>query len=257
MYTFLEFSGSVGYFMNTSSLIKVIKSELKVQGITYLEVARYLKISEAGVKKLFGKDDLTLSKLNSLSQIINIPVMEIMKRAESDEVDVFRFDQKDIQFFLRSPQYFHFFMKLAYEQSTPKKIQEEFNLSNKSLMLYLKKLEDLGLIKRHPHDRTQILGGIPLAIKTTGTDLEKIKYDIALGILERMKKRVDPNLKGAGLFLSNEQVQDFEEKILSIILEYSEKSRSNRKRDKAKSKEYTFMSFLNSESMFNQITEIS
>ncbi|NOT80276.1 MAG: hypothetical protein HOP07_14875 [Bacteriovoracaceae bacterium] len=128
-------------------------------------------------------------------------------------------------------------MKLAYEQSSPKKIQEEFNLSNKSLMLYLKKLEDLGLIKRHPHDRTQILGGIPLAIKTTGTDLEKIKYDIALEILARMKKRVDPNLKGAGLFLSNEQVQVFEEKILSIILEYSEKSRSNRKRDKVKSKE--------------------
>ncbi|NOT80275.1 MAG: helix-turn-helix transcriptional regulator [Bacteriovoracaceae bacterium] len=99
MYTFLAFYGIMGYFMNTSSLIKVIKNELKLQGITYLEVAKYLKISEAGVKKLFGKDDLTLSKLTSLSQIINIPVMEIMKRAESDEVDVFSFDQKDIQFF--------------------------------------------------------------------------------------------------------------------------------------------------------------
>jgi hypothetical protein len=249
--------GKVGYDMNTSSIIKVIKSELKTQGITYLQVAKHLKISEAGVKKLFGKDDLTLSKLNSLSQIINTPVMEVLKRAESDEVDIFTFDQKDIQFFLRSPHYFHFFMKLAYEQSSPKKIQEEFNLSNKSLMLYLKKLEDMGLIKRHPHDRTQILGGIPLAIKTTVTDLERIKYDIALGILERMKKRIDPNLKGAGLFLSAEEVQDFVEKVFSVVLEYSEKSRSNRRKKKIKFQEYTFMSFLNPESMFNQIIEMS
>lgn len=243
--------------MNTSSVIRVIKSELKLQGITYLEVAKYLKMSEAGVKKLFGKDDLSLSKLNSLSQVINISVAEILKRAESDEVDVFSFDPKDIQFFLRQPHYFHFFMKLAYEQRSPKEIQEAYGLSNKSLMLYLKKLEELGFIKRHPYDRTQILGGIPLAIKTIGTDLEKIKYDIALTVLEKMKKRADSHLRGAGLFLSTDEVQDFEEKVLATILDYSEKSRSNRKRDKGKFTEYTFMSFLNSESMFNHIIEIS
>lgn len=242
--------------MNTKSLVKVIKNELKSQGITYLEVAKYLKMSEAGVKKLLTKDDFSLSKLNSLSQLINIPVIEILKMAERDEVDVYSFDPKSIQFFLRHPQYFHFFMKLAYEQKTPKEIQEHYNLSSKSLMLYLKKLEELNLIKRHPHDRTQILGGIPLAIKTIGTDLEKIKYDIALDILEKMKKRVDPKLRGAGLYLSDEDRENFEEKILSVILEYSGKSRTNRKIQKSKFKEYTFMSFLNSESMFNHIIEI-
>lgn len=242
--------------MNTLSIVKVIKNELKSQGITYLEVAKYLKMSEAGVKKLLTKDDFSLSKLNSLSQLINTPIIEILKMAERDEVDVFNFDPKSIQFFLRHPQYFHFFMKLAYEQRTPKEIQENYNLSSKSLMLYLKKLEELNLIIRHPYDRTQILGGIPLAIKTIGTDLEKIKYDIALDILERMKKRVDPNLKGACLYLSDEDRESFEEKILAVILEYSGKSRSNRKNQRSKFKEYTFMSFLNSESMFNHILEI-
>ena len=49
--------------MNTYKVIKVIKTELKKNKITYSQVAQRLEMSEAGVKKLFNKDDISLKKI--------------------------------------------------------------------------------------------------------------------------------------------------------------------------------------------------
>lgn len=256
MYTFYQKCCRLVFIMNPSTLIKSLKSELKSQGLTYTDVGNYLKMSEAGIKKLLSKEDIPLSKLNSLCQLLQISLGDLLKKAESEEEDVITFQQKTINFFLNSPQYFHFFMKLAYEQKSPREIQEQFQLSSKSINLYLKKLEELNLIKRHPFDRMQILGGIPLAINTSGSELERLKYDTALEVLNKMKKSIDPKLRGAGLCLSEDEIGQFEEKILSIILEFSDKSRRNRKRQKIVASEYTFMSFIHRDSMFNLISEL-
>lgn len=242
--------------MNTSSIIKFIKKELKNQQVTYHQLARYLNMTEAGVKKLFGREDISLSKLNSICQLLNLSVSDFLKKAENDDVDVFSFKPKDINFFLNNPHYFHFFMKLSYEQKTPKEIQTQYKLTAKTITTYLKKLEELGLIKRHPLDRIQTMGGIPLAIKTNGTELEKIKYNIAIKILSQMQKNMSPDLKGAGLYLSDAELTEFSTKIQNIIIEYSNKSRVNRKSKSESMKDFTFMSFLSPESMFDCIIEL-
>lgn len=242
--------------MNTSSMIKFIKKELKNQQVTYQQLSSHLGMTEAGVKKLFSREDISLSKLNSICQLLNLSISEFLKKAENDDVDVFSFKQKDINFFLANTHYFHFFMKLSYEQKTPKEIQVQYKLSTKTITIYLKKLEELGLIKRHPFDRVQTIGGIPLAIKTTGTDLEKIKYNIAIKILSQMQKSVSPDLKGAGLYLSDTELSDFTSKIQNTIIEYSNKSRTNRKNKSDSMKDFTFMSFLNADSMFDNIIEL-
>ena len=91
--------------------------------------------------------------------------------------------------------FFHFYMKLAYEQKTPIEIQAEYNLSIKSLNLYLKKLEDLGLIRRHPRDRAQIIGGTPLRVNTSKTELEDIKFDITLKLLNHVRTSNEDNVR--------------------------------------------------------------
>ena len=176
--------------------------------------------------------------------------------AQDNDVESRTFSDKQIKIFLSHQHYFHFYMKLAYEQKKPQIIQSEYNLSTKSLSLYLKKLEELNLIQRHPYDRLHIIGGIPLAIKTTGTELELMKYDIAIEQLKILKDKKSDDLSGAGLFLTDIEKEDLQEKILQTIIEFSGISRTNRKKDNQLAKEYNFMSFINNGSMFHKIIEI-
>ena len=243
--------------MNTYKIIKVIKTELKKNKITYNQVAARLGMTEAGVKKLFNKDDISLKKIESICSLMNVSVLEILKASENEDVDAVKFNDKQVQYFLGHPHFFHFFMKLAYEQKSPVEIQNEFKLTAKSLSLYLKKLEELGLIKRHPKDHNQIVGGIPLALITKGTELENFKFDITQKLLNQLKQNSDQQLKGAGLYLSPEQKDSFVAKTEATILEFSALSRANRKKSaKSNFSDSTFMSFIVNSSMFNEVIEL-
>ncbi len=243
--------------MNTQKIIKVLKTELKKNKITYNQVALRLDMTEAGVKKLFNKDDISLKKIESICELMNVSVIDILKASENDDVESVKFNDKQVQFFLAKPHFFHFFMKLAYEQKSPLEIQSEFKLTVKSVSLYLKKLEELGLIKRHPHNQNQIVGGIPLALITKGTELENFKFDITQKLLDHLKQNSDHQLKGAGLYLSSDQREAFVTKIGSTILEFSALSRGNRKKTAlANFSDCTFMSFVVNTSMFTNVIEL-
>lgn len=242
--------------MNSLKIIQTLKKELKTNGYSYKDTAAHLKISEAGVKKLFSKNDISFNRLEQLCELLQKSTYEIIKISQDNDVDSHTFSEKQIKFFLIHPHYFHFYMKLAYEQKKPQKIQAEYNLSLKSLNLYLKKLEELNLIQRHPYDRLQIIGGIPLAIKTTGTELELMKYDIAIEQLKILKNKKSDDLSGAGLFLMNFEKTKLQEKILKTIIEFSSISRANRKKENSLAKEYNLMNFINDGSMFHKIIEL-
>jgi Mn-dependent DtxR family transcriptional regulator len=180
-----------------------------------------------------------------------------MKMAENENVGSIRFSAKQIAFFLGKPHFFHFFMKLAYERKSPQDIQKEFNLSAKSMSLYLKKLEEIDLIRRHPRDHNQIIGGIPIGIDTKGTELEILKHRIATKLLSGLQGQESSQLKGAGLFLSKEQSETFRERIEATLLDYSSLSRSNRKKtSKSNFSDLTFMSFVTNSSLFNDVIEL-
>jgi transcriptional regulator with XRE-family HTH domain len=243
--------------MNSLKIIQILKKELKSKGLTYKDISTYLKMSEAGVKKLLSKNDISFNRLELLCDLLQKSPSEIIKIAQDNGVESHSFTDKQIKFFLSHQHYFHFYMKLAYEQKKPQVIQSEFNLSNKSLNLYLKKLEELNLIKRHPYERLQIIGGSPLAIKTTGTELELMKYDIAIEQLKILKDKKSDDLSGAGLFLTDYEKEELLEKVLKTIIEFSSVSRTNRKKENQIAKEYNFMAFLNTGSMFDKIIEVN
>lgn len=241
--------------MSSMKIIQTIKKELKSKGVTYKDIALYMKMTEAGVKKLLSKDDISFNKLKLICDLLQISPVDLLSVVDESETETHTFSEKQIKFFLNNKQYFHFFMKIAYEQKNPRVIQAEYKLSAKSLSHYLKALENIGLIKRHPYDRTQIVGGIPLAIKTKGTELEMLKYEIAFEQLQNLKEKKSEALNGAGLFLTDVEKDQFLQKILEVVIDFSTTSRANRKKSNRLAKDYMFMSFLNEGSMFNKITE--
>jgi transcriptional regulator with XRE-family HTH domain len=64
-------------------LVATIKRELKAQGLTYKDVARALKVSEASVKRVFASERFTVARLAEVSQLLGFTLAEMLQESTS------------------------------------------------------------------------------------------------------------------------------------------------------------------------------
>jgi transcriptional regulator with XRE-family HTH domain len=62
-----------------STLISVVKKQLKAQGKTYLDVANTLQLSEASVKRLFAEENFTLQRMEAIAELLGLELSELMQ----------------------------------------------------------------------------------------------------------------------------------------------------------------------------------
>jgi len=242
--------------VNSMALIRNLKSELKKSRISYRDLAKELKITEAGVKKMFTRSDISLARAIEICKILNLSLSDLIEDSANTHRGELRFTDKQVEFFIKNIRYFHFYMKLAYEQKTPMQIQQEHHLSIKSLNTYLKKIEEMGLIRRHPKDRAQIVGGFPMAVNTGGTALEHVKFEIIERLLFRLKTTNEGTLTGAGLFITKQETEELKQKLAEILRDFTLLSSRNRKSRRREATEVSVMVVQTSISMFDGIKEI-
>jgi transcriptional regulator with XRE-family HTH domain len=69
----------------TGGLVDVLKRELKARGITYAQLARSLKLSEASVKRMFSRRDFTLKRLDEICKCTQIDFSELARAVAREE----------------------------------------------------------------------------------------------------------------------------------------------------------------------------
>jgi transcriptional regulator with XRE-family HTH domain len=65
----------------TAQLIATLKQQLKIQGLTYRDVARALKLSEPSVKRLFASGRFSISRLVQVSNMLGYTLAELSREA--------------------------------------------------------------------------------------------------------------------------------------------------------------------------------
>jgi transcriptional regulator with XRE-family HTH domain len=77
-------------------LVATIKRELKAQGLTYKDVGRALKLSEASVKRVFASERFTVARLAQVSQLLGLTLAELLQESTSSlpPLDVLTRDQE-------------------------------------------------------------------------------------------------------------------------------------------------------------------
>jgi DNA-binding Xre family transcriptional regulator len=66
---------------DTSRLVEALKSALKGRDITYSELAKRIKMSEANVKRMFSRHTMTLQRLEDICKAIELDFFELAKLA--------------------------------------------------------------------------------------------------------------------------------------------------------------------------------
>jgi transcriptional regulator with XRE-family HTH domain len=74
----------------TSALIDTLKQALKQQGLTYAEIARRLKMSEANVKRMFAAKRFTLDRLEDICQLMRMELSDLFQLHEESRQRITR-----------------------------------------------------------------------------------------------------------------------------------------------------------------------
>jgi DNA-binding Xre family transcriptional regulator len=72
----------------TKHIITALKKALKANGKTYSDVAKWLTLSEASVKRLFAEGNLTLERLETICGAMNMEILELIQASEQNKQQI-------------------------------------------------------------------------------------------------------------------------------------------------------------------------
>ncbi len=161
-------------------LIDELKRILKRKGIKYSKLASELCMSESSIKRLMSGDDANLSKLEALCEVAGISFLDLVILTKDQSPKDFFLTKNQDDFFAKNTNYFYVFHLLYEERLSVLEIKKKYKLTEKSMMTYLKKLEEFGFCERHANDKIVwlISGHISLpAMTELGRHLTRTSID--------------------------------------------------------------------------------
>jgi transcriptional regulator with XRE-family HTH domain len=142
--------------MSTTSIVDAIKRRLRAQGMTYLALAKRLKLSEPTVKRDLARGDFSLKRLDEICEILGATVAELVNEEPSRELRITRFTDAQERALTSDPR----LVMLTYllvNRWTLDEITEVIELSENDLVKALLALDDIGIVKFRPPRSVQLL----------------------------------------------------------------------------------------------------
>ncbi|MBC7386369.1 MAG: hypothetical protein H7301_09455 [Cryobacterium sp.] len=164
-------------------LILVLKNTLRARGLVYRDLAKRMKMSESGVKKIFQANDGNISRLVEIGEAVGITLSELISEATHPAPLSIEFSSDADAFLAENFDYFEFFWKLLYERKTPNEIQQAWGISEKQVFKYLRKLDQLGMLELHEGSRVK-LPPAEFGYFATGKLLTRMKNQWAVKAVE-------------------------------------------------------------------------
>ncbi|MBR7800978.1 helix-turn-helix domain-containing protein [Undibacterium fentianense] len=138
-----------------SSLIDVLKRELKARRITYQELASKIGISESSIKRMFASKNLSLQRLDQILDAAQINLHDLTSRSyEESLIDELTYEQEEE--LISDPKKFIVAVS-AMNYLSLHQIIEIYAMSETEVIAYLVRLDHLGIIELMPNNRIKLL----------------------------------------------------------------------------------------------------
>lgn len=139
----------------TTAIIDVLKKLLKEQGVTYLQVAQALALSEASVKRLFAERQFSLQRLDRVCALLGLEISDLVRRLEHDMcIDALALEQEQE---LVSDSKLLLVAICALNRWSLRQMLENYALSEPEAISKLARLDRMGLIELLPGNRIKPL----------------------------------------------------------------------------------------------------
>ncbi len=140
---------------NTQAAIQMLKRALKLNGLTYADVARHLGLSEASVKKMFSSCHFTLRRIDQICQLLDMDFIDLVRMFDESRQQISTLTLAQERELMRDKRLF-LVAVCARNHWTFDDIITEFRFTAAELIHYLNKLEKLQLLELHPNNRIRL-----------------------------------------------------------------------------------------------------
>ena len=137
-------------------LVERLKQELKSRGITYAQVAAAIGLSEASVKRLFSKRDLTLGRLDAICAVAEIELTDLTRGIDPEDRLLGELTDAQERTLVADPVLF-LCATCALNLSSFDNILETYELDEAQLVKAFVKLDRIGFLRLLPNNRYRLL----------------------------------------------------------------------------------------------------
>jgi DNA-binding Xre family transcriptional regulator len=138
-----------------SELVATLKRLLRTQSITYAELARRLKISEAAVKRMFSLQALSLSRLEQICDVLDIGIEDIAEEVRSQREPLSQLSVEQEQALLREPKLM-LALYLALNRWSEDEVVVSYQISRAQWTRLLVRLDRMGVLSVLPGNRVRL-----------------------------------------------------------------------------------------------------
>ena len=137
-------------------LVERLKQELKARGITYAQVGVGIGLSEASVKRLFSKRDLTLGRLDAICAVAQIELTDLARGIDPEERLLGALTEPQEATIVADPVLF-LVATCALNLSTYEHILETYAIDPPRVVKAFVGLDRIGFLRLLPNNRYRLL----------------------------------------------------------------------------------------------------
>jgi DNA-binding Xre family transcriptional regulator len=132
-----------------------LKMHLKARGLTYADVAKAMRISEATVKRIFATRKCTLERLDAICEVADVDLSDLARGLPRESRLVNRLDREQEEELVGNP---HLLLVAvcAIHQLRVEEIVALYDLDEARCVQLLLRLEKLGILELHEKNRIRL-----------------------------------------------------------------------------------------------------
>jgi DNA-binding Xre family transcriptional regulator len=125
----------------TAAVTASLKRALKKKRVSYRQLARRLRLSESGVKKIMTAPDLSLGRLSAICAAVEVDMLDLLEAALRAPPAPFSFSAAQEKFLAADPHAAAFLTALITANFDTGEVERRYHLDRTSMKFYLKRLE--------------------------------------------------------------------------------------------------------------------
>lgn len=213
-------------------LVKQLKKLMKSSGISYLDLANKLGLSESSVKRIFSQGTFTLNRLDEICEILGIEFYDLAKIIKTSTQE----DQRSLtplqeQALAQDEKFFSYFYLLA-SGLKPQEIIKHFQFSQEDSVRMLLKLDKLNLIQYHSDKKIKLLFSRNFQWLKNGPLNRIYEEKVKSEFLESHFNQTNEYLNFFSGYFTEQDIKTLNRKIKKLISEIHENSEFNSQQSK-------------------------
>ena len=212
----------------TSLILDTLKACLKEKGLTYVDVAESLDLSEASVKRLFSEENISLQRLEAICQLLNMEISDLTKIAEDQKNQITELTQEQEAEFVKQPKLF-FLAYMLLNDFEFDEVAEHYDIEPLEGIQLLAHLDRIKFIDLLPGNRVKLLTSRNFRWRKNG-DIEKLfNQHIRKEFFQSTFSKKDESLQFSAAMLSRTNILLMHQKIEKLVSEFNQLAKQDAK----------------------------